>query len=225
MTIESVIFDFDGVIVDTEPLHYKAFQEILSPLGLGYSWEDYCNTYMGFDDRDAFKELFASHGRPLTQEQMEKLIVSKANCFQKIVKNGTTPYPGVVELIDHLNVSEIPLAICSGALLSDIKPILAEFNISHYFSCIITADDVPHSKPDPLCYEMAWQKLQQKHTVKISNKGNCIAIEDTPAGISSAKGAGLKVVAVTNSYPADRLKQADLIIAELTQLPAAFCSL
>lgn len=225
MIIESVIFDFDGVIVDTEPLHYKAFQEILSPLGLGYSWEDYCKTYMGFDDRDAFKESFASHGMTLAQEQMEKLIVSKANCFQKIIKNGTTPYPGVMELIDHLNVFKIPIAICSGALISDIKPILTELNINHYFSIIITADDVPQSKPDPRCYDMAWLQLQQKHPTKIINRQNCLAIEDTPSGITSAKGAGLRVAAVTNSYPAGRLKQADLIIAELTQLPKEFISL
>lgn len=218
MVIESVIFDFDGVIVDTEPLHYKAFQKILEPLGMGYSWEDYCQTYMGFDDRDAFKEAFSASGKALSQDQLNDLISKKADCFQEIIKNGTTPYPGVVELINHLYASNIPIALCSGALAKDIKPILAELAISHCFSCIITADDVPHSKPDPRCYDLTWQQLQQKHPEKITDRMNCVAIEDTPAGISSAKGAGLKVVAVTNSYPAERLAQADCILSVLTEL-------
>lgn len=223
MNPESVIFDFDGVIVDTEPLHYRAFQDILSPLGLGYGWEEYCRTYMGFDDRDAFREAFAAGGRQLSPEELEQLIARKAALFQEIVANGVTPYPGVVELIRHLHGAGVPLAVCSGALRSDIEPILTSLAITDCFACIVTAEDVEQSKPDPASYRLAFAKLQALHpTAVVQAAGRSCAIEDTPAGIASATGAGLRAVAVTNSYPADHLTGADLVVASLEELPTRF---
>lgn len=219
MIIESVIFDFDGIIVDTEPLHYKAFQKTLVPLELGFTWNEYCEIYMGYDDRDAFREAFKSKTRSLSTETLDHLISKKAEYFQKIISSGTTPYPGVIALVHHLHTSGVPLAICSGALRSDIHPILEQFSIKKYFSCIVTAEDVPHSKPDPRCYQIAWQQLQKLHPGKITTARKCLAIEDTPAGIESAKGAGLFVVAVTNSYPPEKLTQADVIIQTLEGFP------
>ena len=218
MQIEAVIFDFDGVIVDTEPLHYKAFQEILSPKGLGYSWEDYVSVYMGFDDRDAFNEAYRRKGAHLSKKELEELICQKADVFQKVISDGVAPYPGVLELIRNLEARNIPIAICSGALRSDIEPIIANLGISESFTHIVTADDVPHSKPDPTCYIMAYQKLAESFPDKISKPENCMAIEDTPAGIAAAKGAGLKVVAVTNSYPDNELGKADTIVTQLDLL-------
>jgi len=222
---ESVIFDFDGVIVDTEPLHYKAFQEILAPLGLKFTWEEYCNTYMGFDDRDAFREAFNAGARPLPAEELERLIQVKAGLFQKIVSGGVTAYPGVIELIEELHSAGTPLALCSGALRSDIEPILEQLSISSRFSCIVTAEDVAHSKPDPASYRLAFQMLQVRHPEAGLSADRCCAIEDTPAGIASAKGAGLQVIAVLNSYPADKLLQADLVLRSLEELPEQFASL
>lgn len=221
MTVESVIFDFDGVIVDTEPLHYKAFQEVLVPLGLGFTWDNYCEIYMGYDDRDAFREAFGSKSRILSDKQLEQLISEKALCFQNCI-SGISSYPGVIDLIHYLHTTGIPLAICSGALRSDIYPILEQLSIRQHFSCIITAEDVPFSKPDPRCYQLAWQRLQQLHPDKIFSKIKCLAIEDTPAGITSAKGAGLMVAAVSNSYPQDKLTQADIIVQTLQEFPDKF---
>lgn len=222
---ESVIFDFDGVIVDTEPLHYKAFQEILAPLGLGFTWEEYCATYMGFDDRDAFREAFNAGARPLSSEELDQLIRAKAGLFQTIVSSGVTAYPGVVELIECLHGAGIPLALCSGALRSDIEPILEQLSIGSRFSCMVTAEDVPHSKPDPASYRLAFRLLQGRYPEAGLRAERCVAIEDTPAGIASAKGAGLRAIAVLNSYPADRLSQADLALRSLEELPGQFACL
>lgn len=218
MHTKAVIFDFDGVIVDTEPLHYKSFQEILEPVGLGYSWEDYVAVFMGFDDRDAFQEAYKRQGKTLSVSELELLINRKAEIFQKVINDGVTAYPGVVELINHLHQNRIPLAICSGALRSDIMPILAQLGITDRFSHIVTAEDVPHSKPDPACYKQAYEKLSNTFPELTSNKGRCVAIEDTPAGIASAKGANLEVIAVTNSYPASSLTKADQIVTRLDEL-------
>lgn len=214
----AVIFDFDGVIVDTEPIHYQAFQQILAPLGLGYSWEAYQETYMGYDDRDAFREAYSAAGQRIDDSYLQAIIQQKAELFDTIISNGVTPYPGVINLIKDLAKSNIPMAICSGALKSDIIPILQQLDITEYFTSIITAEDVVQSKPHPASYLYAKAALINcfHHLNTMSNQ--IAAIEDTPAGIASAKGADLRVIAVTNSYAADKLVQADRIVATLEEL-------
>ena len=214
---EAVIFDFDGVIVDTEPLHYAAFQRTLEPLGLHFTWEEYVETYIGFDDRDAFRYAFSSHGTPLSPETLHGLIEQKALFFAEVIRSGVSAYPGVLDLISHLHEHKSPLAICSGALRSDIDPILSMLGISDYFDVIVTADDVAASKPDPECYQLTFQRLQSAHQYSFT-KDSTLVIEDTPAGISAAKAAGLTVCAVTNSYPAARLDQATFVTESLSLL-------
>jgi beta-phosphoglucomutase len=214
--LDAVIFDFDGIIVDTEPLHYKAFQEILVPLGLGYSWQEYIDHYMGFDDRDAFREVFQADRRPLPDRELADLIGQKAQAFLRIVSAGVPPYPGVVELIRSIS-GNLPLALCSGALRSDIDPILAQLSLTGAFDALVTADEVAASKPDPESYRLALQRLQERFPGKVSAAAS-IAIEDTPAGIASAVGAGLKVIAVTNSYPKERLTGGFRVVESLVGL-------
>ena len=212
---DAVIFDFDGVIVDTEPLHYKAFQEVLEPLGIGFPWQEYVDTYMGFDDRDAFLEAFRVHGKDLDDRRLTQLVASKSKVFLDIIRNGVRAYPGTVSLITSLNASGLPLAISSGALRSDILPILTILGITRCFLHVISADDVRKSKPDPESYLLAYQRLKETHPLLLSTPNRCLAIEDTPAGIRSAKGAGLSVLAVTNSYSEEQLTEADYLTDSL----------
>ena len=215
--LTAVIFDFDGVIVDTEPLHYRAFQLILEPLGLGYSWDEYVSHFMGFDDRDAFVEAFKAGNKALSTESLNELIARKAHLFQNVIEDGVVPYPGVVQLIQDLS-RKLPLALCSGALLSDIVPILTQFSLDKTFSVIVTADDVAASKPDPASYALAVRKLQALFPGKGIKPHSCLAIEDTPAGITSAHNAGIPVLAVTNSYPADQLQGAVKTLSSLDNI-------
>ena len=215
---DAVIFDFDGVIVDTEPIHYQVFQQILEPLGMGYAWQEYTDTYMGFDDRDAFREAFRSAGKSIAPDTLQTLINQKAAIFEEVISGGVTPYPGVVELINELTAHGMPLAISSGALRSDILPILEQLAIKDAFVHIVTADDVPQSKPHPASYLKAKELLLTSFPEKLNPSSLIYAIEDTPAGIQSAKGAGLTVVAVTNSYPTEKLGQADATVQALSQL-------
>lgn len=218
--LKAVIFDFDGVIVDTEPLHYRSFQVVLEPLGLGYSWDAYREQYMGFDDRDAFLEAFRAGGKTLDLDGLENLISLKAQLFQDVVADGVSSYPGVVELISSLS-SVIPLAICSGALRSDIVPILRQLSIEHAFSAMVTAEEVAASKPDPASYALAVKKLAAAFPETGIAPANCVAIEDTPAGIASACGAAISVLAVTNSYPSDHLAKATRIVSSLADISIA----
>jgi beta-phosphoglucomutase len=203
--IKAVIFDFDGIIVDSERLHWAAFNKVLEPLGKTISWPDYIQTYIGFDDRDTFRTVFPMVGKT----ELSELIEGKAAAFQELLESdGAAALPGAVELIKQLS-GNIPLAICSGALREDILPILGKLGIEKAFDTIVTADDTHISKPDPAPYKLAMKKL---------GVTSGLAIEDTPAGIASAKGAGLKVLSVTNSYPADALNQADAIVDSLEGL-------
>lgn len=220
---KAVVFDFDGVIVDTEPFHYRAFQKILVPLGLGYTWNQYTDYFMGFDDRDAFREAFKLGGLPLDDARLSELINIKAGIFQEVISEGVTAYPGVVNLVRQLRKNGTALAICSGALKSDIVPILRYLEIESCFSEVISAEDVIHSKPDPASYVLAKDMLQKRLPQMFAeNNDQMIAIEDTPAGVASAKGAGLQVIAVTNSYPADKLHEADKIVTSLEELDFTF---
>jgi beta-phosphoglucomutase-like phosphatase (HAD superfamily) len=212
--LSAVIFDFDGIIVDTEPLHYKAFQEILIPLGLGYSWEEYLLHYIGFDDRDAFREAFRAGGRALDEHALRALIGEKAAAFQRTIASGVEAYPGVVELTRAIG-GTLPLGLCSGALPSDIEPILQQLGISDIFDATVTAADVQASKPDPASYALAVARLTAAFPGHEILPENCLAIEDTPAGIASARGAGLRVLAVANSYPEEELTAAGQVVGSL----------
>lgn len=217
MKAKAIIFDFDGVIVDTEPLHYKSFQRVLAPLGFDFTWKEYVDKYIGFDDRDAFREAFADNKETLGPEGLKSLITQKASAFQDIIKDGVSAYPGAVEIIHKFKSSNTPLAICSGALRLDIDPILSMLGISDCFNTIVTADDVSNSKPSPECYELAFERLNAIYDQSLT-KQTTFAIEDTPAGILSASNAHLNVFAITNSYAADMLRDATFITDSLEQL-------
>lgn len=210
--LSAVIFDFDGIIVDSEPMHFRAFNEVLEPLNKTITWDDYCEIYIGFDDRDAFKAIFKAHGDKMSSRDLKRMIAAKAAFFQTLIKNGdATPLPGAVELIKSIPV-RLPVALCSGALKEDLLPIIKKLGIESDFSVIVTAEDTPKSKPDPAPYILALEKL------KIDDPATALAIEDTPAGIRSAKAAGMKVLAVTNSYDRDYLLEADAIATSLEQV-------
>lgn len=177
----------------------------MQPHGKTIAWPDYLNTYIGFDDRDAFRHAWPA----LSDEQLAVRIEQKAAAFQTLLQSdGARALPGAVELIRHLS-GQLPIAICSGALREDIDPILKSLGVDNAFDEIVTADDTPISKPDPAPYLLTQERL---------GISDAIAIEDTPAGIASARGAGLQVLAVTNSYAAEALTEADRIVDSLEGL-------
>jgi beta-phosphoglucomutase len=218
--IGAVIFDFDGIIVDSETIHYRAFQSVLEPLGLGFSWQEYLETYIGFDDRDAFRAAFDQAGKDLSPARLAELITEKTKHFLAVVEDGIEPYPGVVELIEGLSI-HVPVALCSGALRCDIDPVLADLGLSDHFSAMVTAEEVKTSKPHPASYELALKRLQEAFPEKALLPGTVLAIEDTPAGISSARGAGLPVLAVSNSFPEATLEGAARVVSSLEGLSLA----
>lgn len=211
--IQAIVFDFDGIIVDSEPLHYRAFLRITEPLGVSFSYEQYMREYIGFDDRDGFRAMFAGRPDAPDADRLAELIEAKARAFEQVVRDGVTPFPGVQRLIETASAS-LPVAICSGALRSDIDAILPAVLDERYadrFRAIVTADDVTRSKPDPESYALACDRLGV-------NPAHALAIEDTPAGLASARAAGMRTLAVTNTCTADFLADADRVVDSLEQV-------
>lgn len=212
--IRAVAFDFDGIIADTERLHYEAFQRILRPRGMEYTWEVYLARFVGFDDRDAFRVAFRDTGAEIRDEELFPLIDRKAQAFQEVVaERGVETYPGVIDLVRSC-AEHVPIAICSGALRRDILSILDRLDIADAFSDIITAEDVHASKPDPASYRLAAERLAMRGGNGV-HPGDCLAIEDTPAGIDSARAAGLAVWGVATSHPIEELRRADRVLGNL----------
>lgn len=216
--LQAVIFDCDGVLVDTEPLHYQAYQEVLRPLGLGYDYERYLDYYMGFDDRDAFMEAFREAGRAIDQATLASLMAAKAKALLSIASMGISSFPGVVELVQELVKAEVPLAVASGALRHEVEAFTEALGIRKAFGIIVAADDVSRSKPDPETYLMALAKLREHLGASDLDPRSCIAIEDTPAGIQSARAAGIYVIGVAHSYPVSSLSEADSVVENMTLL-------
>lgn len=216
--LEAVIFDCDGVLVDSEPLHYRAFQAVLVPLGLGHSYDDYLERFIGFDDRDAFLEVFREKGLELDDTRLAGLIRSKEAVLQGIIAQGVVGFPGVVPLVQELAANRVPLAVASGALRREVEAFIEALGVAGCFSVIVAADEVVRSKPHPETYLKALEHLRSDGAIKALDPKSCIAIEDTPAGIASAGEAGLYVIGVTNSFPEDQLLSADHVVVSLEEL-------
>ena len=202
----AVIFDFDGVIVDSERLHHETMVAAMAGQGPATPWEFYHEHLMGFDDRGAFAVLLERAGIAPTPEEIQRRIAVKARLFAEAAAAGRVPaLPGAVELVRACAVQG-PVGLCSGALRSDILPVLDALGIADCFAEMVTADDVPLSKPDPACYRLCVARLAARFPEEGITPATCVAIEDTTDGISAARGAGIPVVGVaTNMEPAPLL--------------------
>ncbi len=220
--LKAVIFDCDGILVDTEPLHYAAFQEVLQPLGLGFDYEHYLKHYIGFDDRDAFREAFREGSRPLGGGQLSEFMLAKEEALKRIIARGVPTFPGVVELVRELAEGGVPLAVASGALRHEVETFVLGLGLQKAFPVIVAADEVEHSKPDPETYLKAMTRVREHFGLADLTARECVAIEDTPAGMQSARRAGMFVVGVAHSYSIEQLKtEADYVASGLPELSLA----
>ena len=204
----AVIFDFDGVIVDSERLHHETMVETMAGAGPATPWEFYREKLMGLDDRGAFAVLLKRAGIEPTPEEIRRRIARKATLFAKHAADGRVPaFPGAVELI-RACAGAGPVGLCSGALRSDIDPVLTALGIEDCFSVRVAADDVHQSKPDSTCYRLCVERLAATFPKRGITPAACVAIEDTTDGIASARGAGIPVLAVATNLPAAVLRAA-----------------
>ncbi len=211
--IEAVVFDFDGVLADSEPLHLRAYQEVLAALGVAFTREEYYRDYLGYDDAGVFVALGEAHGWAMNEERLAALIAEKGRVFDAIIETSDVLYPGAAECIESL-AAEYPLGIASGALRPEIEAILRRGRLDRHFRFIVASGDTAASKPAPDPYLRA-------ATLHSRPPAACLAIEDSHWGIQSARDAGLPCVGIATTYPRAQLTLATLVIDTLAEFTPA----
>ena len=214
--LKAVIFDFDGVVADSEFLHYKTFNGALAPFDVNISKEKYYADYLGYSDADGFDAIAKDYKLNLDPSQREELLLRKEELFREIASDESFIIAGVGDYISMLAENGIRLAICSGSLQAEIEMMLSKSDFADAFELIVAADDVKKSKPDPEPYILTLARLNKAEQIQASE---CVVIEDSHWGLQSARAAGLCGVGITNSYTAEELTDhADKVIDALGEL-------
>jgi len=214
--LTAIIFDFDGVIADTEPLHFAGFRQTLAEIGISLTESDYYANYLGYDDRGCFIAALTAHQRPQDPSTLAQLMRRKAHAYMESVKDHSVIFPGVREFVRE--AAAYPLAIASGALRHEIEVILEQAGLRKEFLHITSAEDVTRGKPDPQPFLQALNGLNQQRRMEAITPGSCLVIEDSIPGIRSAKTAGMKVLAVANTHTIQDLYEADVTAQSLSQI-------
>ncbi|HVP13722.1 MAG TPA: HAD family phosphatase [Phycisphaerae bacterium] len=242
--IRAIIFDCDGVIADTEPLHYQAFNSVLAERDIRLSQTQYFQKYVGLNDPAVIRSIFADLRLPLDDQRTGRLLEAKNAAYLARIARGIEPLPGVTAFVARAS-ERWPLALCSGARRVEIETILRHAGLSRYFPIIVSSDDVTISKPDPAGFLRTLELLQQRATSSLQARGlavspassgavgrvppacvscgpsrglsaaECLVIEDSAHGIAAAKSAGMRVLAVQSGCSADKLSLADVIVPDL----------
>jgi HAD superfamily hydrolase (TIGR01509 family) len=220
--LRAVIFDFNGIIVDDEPIHFELFQKVLGEEGIILTEDAYYARYLGFDDKGAFAAAYRDNTRTLSDEKLSGLIRRKAGYYQEAIRNHVAIFPGVKKLIADL-LGHLPLAVASGALRQEIETILRTAELLGSFAAIVAAEDVERGKPDPDIFLKALAQLNAKTSdgTPIA-AAECLVIEDSKEGIKGARRAGMKCLAVTNSHPAELLSEAHAVVKSLSEVDLKF---
>ncbi len=213
----AVIFDFDGVIVDSERIHHGAFNRVCAQFHVEISKSAYYEKFLGLTDVEVFELLNEKHNLGLSPEQLEGLVEQKSATFKRLAQTEAAVIPGVPEFLSMLKADKVPTAICSGALLSEIEMLLKGAKLRDLFSVIISAEHVTRGKPHPEGFLLALAKLNERLRRSIK-PADCIVIEDSRWGLQAAKAAGMHTIAVTNTYQPGQLKLAEKIVSKLTDL-------
>jgi beta-phosphoglucomutase len=216
--IRAVVFDFDGVIANSEPLHFRAYRDVLAERGLGLTEAAYYERYLGYDDVGAFQAIASDAGVSFNEQDIADLVARKAIRLESLERSASVLFPGAREAIARIS-AVLPTAIASGALKAEILRVLDHEALRSHFPVVVSAEDTPLSKPDPAPYLLA---IEQLASIAPGLKpSECVAIEDSKWGLLSARVAGMRTVGITQTYPASELVEAaDTVITHLDQFTA-----
>ena len=201
--IRALIFDFNGVLADDDPIHMEAFRQVADEEGLSFTDDDYLEKYLPLNDWDCFETLFTQYSRPLPPEKLDDLIQRKSVYYFRAIAEKTVLFSDAAKAVRSA-AGRCRLAIASGARRDEILHILKQGDIDKYFSAIVSAEDVQFGKPHPEPFSRAHEKLKEMDgSLSVSD---CVAVEDSIGGIQSAHAAGMRCLAVAHSYRPDRLQ-------------------
>lgn len=203
MALKAVLFDFNGVIINDEPLHEKLIEQILIEENLRPIPGEFQQICLGRSDRVCLTELLLRRGRVVSDNYLIQLMQRKAQAYQQQLDSieKLPLYSGLDDLIFQVRSHNLKLAIVSGAMRSEIELVLNRASLASHFAVIVAGDQIATSKPEPDGYLLAVERLNQEYPDLQLQPRECLAIEDTLSGIEAAKRAGISVVGVANTYP------------------------
>jgi HAD superfamily hydrolase (TIGR01509 family) len=213
----ATLFDFDGVLVDSEPVHLAAFNDVLAPRGISIGEREYAARYMSLDDAGVFRAVLSHSGVTLREEEVRALVAAKSPRFLARFEESFRVFPGAVDLIARRAARGL-VAIVSAALESEIEFALEKMGVRRCVGFVVSAEHTPVSKPNPAPYLLAIERLR-----RLGHRGSAVVVEDSLGGVASAKGAGLRCVGVAHSCSREELARAgaDAAVANLAAITDA----
>lgn len=219
MTPDAVVFDFDGVLANTEPLHLRVYQTLAAEHGFSFTSDEYYERYLGFDDVGVFEALSRDKGLRVDGERMTALIERKTVLFQSLVRDSSVVFAGTAACLRAMR-AVCPIAIASGALGHEIALVLSGAGLDGVVPIVVAAGDTPRGKPAPDPYQLAMERLSAAAGRRLRPEAS-VAIEDSRWGLESARDAGLLTVGLTTSYPASELGEPDLVLSDIADATPA----
>ena len=213
----ATLLDFDGVLVDSEPVHLASFNDVLAPHGITISEREYADRYLSLDDAGVFRSVLSRGGKTLREDEVRRLVAAKAPSFMARFEEAFRPFPGAAELVAR-RAARGPVAIVSGALEREIEFALQKMGARAGVAFVVSAERAPLSKPNPSSFLLAVDELR-----RLGHGGGAVVVEDSIGGVTAAKRAGLRCVGVTHSYSREDLARAgaDAVVASLAELTDA----
>lgn len=202
--IRAVIFDFNGILADDDPIHMQAFLRVAEEEGLTFTEDEYMERYLPLTDRDCFHELWKTNRRELPDEKLDELIRRKGTFYFTAISGKDVLFRGASNAV-RAAAGRGYVGIASGARIGEIRHILHSAELLECFSTIVAAEDVRHGKPDPEPFQQAFARL--KESCKDLELKECAAVEDSLGGIRSARLAGLPCLGIAHSYSRQRLEE------------------
>src|SRR3954467_12163476 len=215
--LRAIVFDFDGVIANSEPLHFRGYRDVLAAEGIQLTEAEYYERYLGFDDVGAFERIGADRAVVWTGADIRRLVERKATRLEELERSVSVLFPGAADAVRRA-AAALPIAIASGARGEEIRRVLQRERLLSLFTAVVAAEDTPVSKPAPDPYLRALVLLGSASGNSLA-AADCVAIEDSRWGLESARAAGMHTVAVTTTYgAADLASLADLVIDSVAEL-------
>jgi phosphoglycolate phosphatase/beta-phosphoglucomutase len=219
--LRAILFDFNGVLVDDEPVHLEMFQRVLAEERIELAAADYYERYLGMDDRGCFAAVLAGAGETLSVPRLMRLIARKATYYQERMRQGGYPlFPGAAEIVTAAAEAGLMLGVVSGALRQEVEGALRQAGLAERFKVLVTAEDVAEGKPDPEGYRRALEALNSLPPLpeRLLHPHEVLAVEDSPAGLAAAAAVGLVTLGVAQTYPLGALSTADQVAASVGEL-------
>jgi beta-phosphoglucomutase len=216
----ATFFDFNGVLVNDEVVHFETFREVLQRLGVALSEHDYLHRYLGFDDAGAFRAILEDAGRKPSAEQLSELIAAKRPLYMTRARASLPTFAGAAELVKR-RAAAGPALVVSGALRDEVELGLEVLGVRQSILAIVSAEDTQACKPDPEGYLLGIRWLAERGQEAAARRG--LVLEDSLAGVEAAKAAGLPCIGVTHTYSEEELRAAgaDAVVSSLAEVDDA----